>query len=60
MFDDEEAPKSKGLQPLELDVLSIDALNAYIAELEAEITRVRAKIDAKKTARGAADAVFKV
>lgn len=59
MFDEEESPKPKGLQPLDLDVLSIDALVEYIEELEAEISRVQAKIESKKAARGAADAFFK-
>ena len=59
MFDEEEAPKPKGLQPMDLDVLSIEALGEYIEELEGEIARVRAKIDSKKAARGAADAFFK-
>ena len=59
MFDEEEAPKPKDLQPLDLDILSIEALGEYIEELEAEIARVRAKIDSKKAARGAADSFFK-
>lgn len=42
-----------------LDEMSIDALNEYIAELEAEIVRVRSAIDLKVTARGDAESVFK-
>lgn len=59
MFEDEDPPKPKGLQPLDLDVMSVEALNEYIAELEAEIARVRDKIAGKQDARGAAESVFK-
>ena len=60
MFDeDQEAPKRKGLVPKDLDEMSIEALEDYIAELQAEIERVKAKRDAKQEARGAAEGVFK-
>lgn len=59
MFDEEEAPKPKGIVPLDLDVMGIEALNDYIAELEAEIARVRDKIAAKHGARNAAETFFK-
>ena len=59
MFDEEEKPKPKGIQPLDLDMMSIEAWGEYIAELETEIARVRTKIDAKKSARGAAESFFK-
>jgi uncharacterized small protein (DUF1192 family) len=59
MFDEEEKPKPKGIQPLDLDMMSIEALGDYIAELESEIARVRSKIDSKKSARGAAESFFK-
>lgn len=59
MFDEEETPKPKGIQPMDLDVMGIDALNDYITELEAEIARVRAKIASKQDARGAAESFFK-
>lgn len=60
MFDKEEKPKPKGLQPMDLDVMSIEALGDYISELEVEIARVRDKITAKQSARGAAESVFKI
>lgn len=43
----------------DLDPLSVDELHARIAALEAEIARVRAKIDAAVSHRSAADALFK-
>lgn len=57
--EEEEKPKPKGIQPLELDELSIEALGEYIEELEAEIARVREKIAGKQDARGAAESFFK-
>ncbi|WP_420420407.1 DUF1192 domain-containing protein [Pacificispira sp.] len=59
MFDEEERPKPKGIQPMDLDTMSIEALGEYIEELEAEIARVQDKIAAKKDARGAAESFFK-
>ena len=59
MLEEEDAPKPKGLNPMALDEMSIEALGDYIAELEAEIRRVRSKIDSKKSARGAAEGYFK-
>ena len=49
---------SKGNPDLQL--MSVEQLQDYIAEMEAEIARVRAAIADKQTARGAADAVFKI
>jgi len=58
---DEDLPKParKLLVPPPLDMLGIDELNEYIAALQAEIDRVKAKIDAKDAARAAAAAFFK-
>lgn len=56
--DDLEPPKKKK-EVKDLDVLSIEALNEYIDELEAEIARVREKIDFKKEARKGAESFFK-
>ena len=46
-------------KPRDLDPMSVEALEDYIAELEAEIERARAKIADKQDARNAADSVFK-
>ena len=42
-----------------LEVLSIEALHQYIAELEQEIQRVRNAIDGKQDAKATADTFFK-
>ena len=60
MFDDEDRPKptDEGI-PRKLDSLSIDGLKDYIAELEAEIDRVREEIAKKEQLNLAADKFFK-
>jgi len=40
--------------------MSIEALNEYIAGLEAEIERARAEIAKKQNSRAAAESVFKI
>ncbi len=52
-------PKAKEPQKKNLEILSIEALKAYIAELEAEIARTREAIALKEKARAGADSVFK-
>jgi uncharacterized small protein (DUF1192 family) len=53
----EPRQKKPALKPL--DPLSIAELESYIAELEAEITRVRAAIAAKQAVRSGADSLFR-
>ena len=55
---DELEPVKKRIEPLNLDPLSIAELEAYIAHLNGEIERARAKIAAKKAHRDAASSVF--
>jgi uncharacterized small protein (DUF1192 family) len=55
---DELEPVKRKIEPLNLDALSIAELEAYIAQLTAEIERARAKIAAKKAHRDAAGSVF--
>ncbi len=43
----------------DLDPLSVEELHARVAALEAEIARVRAKIDGAVSFRSSADALFK-
>lgn len=52
-------PKKQKPPPRNLDEMSIEALHAYIAELEAEIERVRQSIGAKEKARAGAEGVFR-
>ncbi|RVU33730.1 DUF1192 domain-containing protein [Hwanghaeella grinnelliae] len=57
--DDLEPPKPKTLEQADLDMMSIEALEEYIAEREAEIERAKAKIAGKQSARGVAETFFK-
>jgi uncharacterized small protein (DUF1192 family) len=47
------------LPPKNLALMSIEALNDYIADLESEIARARETISEKQSARGDAESVFK-
>ncbi len=59
MEDEDLVPKTLRPKPLDLDALSIEALQDYIVELEGEIDRVRAAIAAKESWRGEAESFFK-
>jgi uncharacterized small protein (DUF1192 family) len=52
-------PRTKKPAPKNLEVMSIEALHDYVAELEAEIARVRAMIAAKEKARAGAETLFR-
>ncbi len=52
-------PRAKEPQKKNLEIMSIEALKAYIGDLEAEITRTREAIALKEKARTGADSVFK-
>lgn len=58
---DEDLPRptKKLLLPPPLDLLGVTELHAYIADLEAEILRVRQAIASKQAHRDAAAAFFK-
>ena len=55
---DDLEPVKKKIEPLNLDSMSIGELEAYVAQLTAEIERAKAKIAAKKAHRDAAGSVF--
>ncbi len=61
MREDDDRPRKVAAheigQPLE--TLSLSDLDARVALLRAEITRIEAAIEAKRVAQGAADAFFK-
>lgn len=57
--DDDFDPVRLKMLQRELDVMSIEALQDYIAEKQREIKEAQAMIEKKQAARGAADAVFK-
>ena len=59
MFD-EDLPKTKTTEfPRDLEALSVDELDAYVAELQAEIARCETDKNQKKASAAAADSVFK-
>ncbi len=57
--DDLPQRRIRRLEKLPLDLLGIDELNEYIAELREEIARVEADITRKQSHRSAADAFFR-
>ncbi|HQT47145.1 MAG TPA: DUF1192 domain-containing protein [Acidocella sp.] len=57
--DDLPRPSKKLLSPPPLDLLGVAELDAYICDLEAEISRVKQAISAKQAHRDAAAAFFK-
>ncbi|MEQ9684552.1 MAG: DUF1192 domain-containing protein [Rhodospirillales bacterium] len=59
MDTDDLEPQKKKPDLKNLEVMSIEALNDYIADLEAEIARVRETIKAKEASRHSADSFFK-
>jgi len=52
-------PRKQPAKPKDLDVLGIEELDAYLAELEAEAARVRDKIAQKRDYRAGLDGLFK-
>jgi uncharacterized small protein (DUF1192 family) len=59
MDDAELEPRRKPAQPKDLSLMGVAELEAYIAELENEIARVRVEITAKLGQRRGAEALFK-
>jgi len=59
MDPEELEPRKKVPAPLDLDRMSIEELKDYIAAMEAEISRVKAKIEAKKAHLAGAAGLFK-
>ena len=56
----EDLEPRKALQkPLDLDVLGVEELEAYLQDLAAEMELVKAKIAAKKSYLNSADSFFK-
>jgi len=59
MDPEELEPRKKAPTPPDLDRMSIEELKDYIATMEAEISRVKAKIEAKKAHLASAASLFK-
>jgi uncharacterized small protein (DUF1192 family) len=57
--DDSPPPKPARLQKLPLDLLGVEELTDYIAELRQEIARVEEEVVRKQSHRTAADAFFR-
>ena len=55
---DPDEPRAARPKPRNLDSMGIDELEAYIADLQAEIERARATIAAKQGQRAAAENLF--
>jgi uncharacterized small protein (DUF1192 family) len=56
---EELEPRKTAPKPRDLDTMSVEELKGYIAILEGEIERARAKIAAKQSHRSGAAALFK-
>jgi len=56
---DDLEPQKQKPAPQNLEEMSIEALEEYIAELEAEIARIREAIAGKQDARAGAEQFFK-
>jgi uncharacterized small protein (DUF1192 family) len=54
-----DEPLTQKPTPKNLEGLSLQELEDYIGELQAEIGRAREMIETKKSIRGGADALFK-
>jgi uncharacterized small protein (DUF1192 family) len=53
-------PRKRKPKPRDLDAMGVEELEEYLAELEAEVARVKDKLQAKKDyLAGAQDAFFK-
>jgi uncharacterized small protein (DUF1192 family) len=59
MDTDDLEPRPTITSPPTLDRMSVDELQDYIADLEAEIARVQTMIAAKQDHRSSAESVFK-
>ena len=62
-MDDDLEPTFQGVKPgfelMNVETLSIEELNEYIAHANAEITRAQNEIKSREALRGDADALFK-
>ncbi len=56
---EELEPQKKKAAPRDLDAMGVEQLEEYLAELEAEVERVGAKITEKKDYLAGAQAFFK-
>ncbi len=59
MDPDDLEPRKKTVEPKNLEPMSVEELQSYIAELEAEIRRARSAITGKEGWRAGAEALFR-
>jgi len=59
MEEQDLGPQTRRPKLRDLEVMSIEALGDYIVEMETEIARVRAAIEAKESWRDNAESFFK-
>ena len=59
MDEEDLAPQRQKPKPRDLTPVSVAELEAYISQLEAEIARACAEINAKRKQRGGAEQLFK-
>ena len=59
MDEEDQLPQARKPDLKNLEVMSVEALEDYIAELEGEISRVRAEIAKKESAKSTAESVFR-
>ena len=59
MIVDETEPAGNKIKFIDLEDMSIEALDDYITQLNSEIERVKSEISSKKIARIGAEKVFK-
>jgi uncharacterized small protein (DUF1192 family) len=57
--DADDLPRRPGAKPPDLSNWSVEELEAYISRLESEIARARVAMEARRSVRGAAEALFK-
>lgn len=60
MDEDDLQPRKKLTEPPVLDDLSVDELESYLGELEAEMARVRQTLEAKRAYLSGAQGLFKL
>ena len=59
MDEDDLQPRKAIEKPKDLDLMGVEELEAYLAELEAEMALVRSKIGEKKSYREGVSTLFK-
>jgi uncharacterized small protein (DUF1192 family) len=59
MIDEDDLPRQKSAKPPDLRTWSVEELEAYIERLRVEVERAQLALEARRSVRGAAEALFK-